>query len=166
MKYFKNVSIIVAKSENNVIGANNELLWHIPEDLKLFKLLTKDNYIIMGRKTFESLPKVLDDRIHIVLTRDTEYTINNPNVIIFHDIDTILNFIENKPNELFYIIGGGEIYKLFLPYVYELNISVVNGNFDGDTYFPDINETIWQPYYKQKYENFVFHRFKRVESDF
>ena len=83
------LSIIVAVAENNVIGGDNKLLWHIPEDLKRFKAITSGNTIIMGRKTFESLPGVLTNRKHLVITRDENYSVDNANVEVIHSVDKI-----------------------------------------------------------------------------
>ena len=83
------LSIIVAVAENNVIGGDNKLLWHIPEDLKRFKAITSGNTIIMGRKTFESLPGVLPNRKHLVITRDENYSVDNANVEVIHSVDKI-----------------------------------------------------------------------------
>ena len=102
------LSIIVAVAENNVIGGDNKLLWHIPEDLKRFKAITSGNTIIMGRKTFESLPGVLTNRKHLVITRDENYSVDNANVEVIHSVDEIINNYKDSSVEAF-IIGGGEI---------------------------------------------------------
>ena len=103
------LSIIVAISENNVIGKDNKLLWHIPEDMKRFKMLTTDHTIIMGRKTFESLGKVLPDRKHIILTRDPSYVVDNENVQIVNDINKLDEYIEEDKEN--FVIGGAIIYS-------------------------------------------------------
>ena len=132
------LSIIVAKSKNNVIGKNNKLIWHIPDDLKRFKTLTTGHTIIMGRKTFESIGRVLPNRIHIVLTRDKNYKINNENVQVVTDISEIDKFINDK-NENF-VIGGESIYKALIDKCQKLYITQINQDFDGDAYFPEIND--------------------------
>lgn len=132
------LSIIVAKSKNNVIGKNNKLIWHIPDDLKRFKTLTTGHTIIMGRKTFESIGRVLPNRIHIVLTRDKNYKINNENVQVVTDISEIDKFINDK-NENF-VIGGESIYKTLIDKCQKLYITQINQDFDGDAYFPEIND--------------------------
>lgn len=137
------LSIIVAVAENNVIGGNNDLLWHLSEDLKRFKDITMDNTIIMGRKTFESLPKILPGRKHIVVTRDENYKIDSDQVIIVHSIDDILDKYLNTDEEAF-IIGGGEIYNLFYPYCKKLYLTKVKKRFKGDTYFPEIDFNNWK----------------------
>ena len=107
------LSIIVAVAKNNVIGKDNQLIWHLPEDLKRFKEITSGHTIIMGRKTFESLGRVLPNRKHIILCNDADLNINDKNVIIVDDINRLGEYI-NKEEENF-IIGGATIYKLMLP---------------------------------------------------
>ena len=132
------LSIIVAKSKNNVIGKNNKLIWHIPDDLKRFKTLTTGHTIIMGRKTFESIGRVLPNRNHVVLTRDKNYKINNENVQVVTDISKIDKFI-NDNNENF-VIGGESIYKTLIDKCQKLYITQINKDFDGDAYFPQIDD--------------------------
>ncbi len=136
------LSIIVAKSKNNVIGNNNQLIWHIKDDLKRFKELTTNHNIIMGRKTFESLGRVLPNRKHIVFTKDKKYTVNDENVKIIYDIEEIYQYI-NDENENF-VIGGAQIYKMLLPYCKKLYITQIHKEFEGDVYFPLINEKEWK----------------------
>ena len=136
------ISIIVATAQNNIIGGDNKLLWHISEDLKRFKKITSHNTIIMGRKTFESLKKPLPNRHHVILTRDKNYKVDSNQVTVVNDIETIMKTYENSGREIF-IIGGGEIYNLFLPYCDKLYLTKVNKDFEGDTYFPEINYNEW-----------------------
>ena len=135
------LSIIVAIAENNIIGGDNKLLWHIPEDLKRFKAITSGNTIIMGRKTFESLPGVLPNRKHVVITRDKNYTVDNENVEVIHSLSEVINKYKNSSEPAF-IIGGGEIYKQLIHNVDNLLLTKVFKSFDGDTSFPqiDLNE--------------------------
>lgn len=132
------LSIIVAIAKNNVIGNDNKLIWHISEDLKRFKEITSGKTVVMGRKTFESLPGVLPNRKHIILTRDKNFKVNSECVEIIYDFDELLNKYKNSDDEVF-IIGGGEIYKQLLPYSNKLYLTKINKDFDGDTYFPQIN---------------------------
>ncbi len=132
------LSIIVAIAKNNVIGNDNKLIWHISEDLKRFKEITSGKTIVMGRKTFESLPGVLPNRKHIILTRDKNFKVNSECVEIIYDFDELLNKYKNSDTEVF-IIGGGEIYKHLLPHTHKLYLTKINKDFDGDTYFPQIN---------------------------
>lgn len=137
------LSIIVAVSENNIIGGNNTLLWRIPEDLGRFKDITMNHTIIMGRKTFESLPKVLPGRHHVVLTRDTTFTVDSKDVTIVHSLEEILENYANLEEEVF-IIGGGELYNSTFPHCQTIYLTKVKKYFEnGDTYFPDINYNDW-----------------------
>jgi dihydrofolate reductase len=134
------LSIIVALNDKNVIGNQNKLIWHISNDLKRFKKITTGKTIVMGRKTFESLPGVLPSRKHIVITKNKEYIVPDDRVIIIHDIKEIMKY-ENSSEE-FFIIGGGEIYKQLLPYCKRLYLTKIVSTQEGDTYFPefDINK--------------------------
>lgn len=136
------ISLIVAIAQNNVIGGDNKLLWHISDDLKRFKKITSGNTIVMGRKTFESLPGVLPNRKHIILTRDKNYTVDNPYVEVIHNINDIINNFKNSPVEVF-IIGGGEIYNQFINYADKIYLTKVFKNFEGDTTFPEIDYNNW-----------------------
>lgn len=135
------LSIIAAVANNNVIGKDNKLIWKLPADLKRFKMLTSGKVIIMGRKTFESLGRVLPNRKHVVLTRDKSYKVDNENVEIINDLSKIDKYI-NDSNENF-VIGGAQIYKLLLQYSKKMYITKINHDFEGDTYFPEINEKEW-----------------------
>jgi dihydrofolate reductase len=111
------LSFVVAVANNNVIGKNNSLVWSLPVDLKRFKdiTMTQTKTMIMGRKTFEALPTVLPNRKHIVLTRNKNYKPNNKNVEILHDIEDLKPYIESE--EEYFVIGGGEIFNLLMPYM-------------------------------------------------
>ena len=128
------LSIIVAISENNVIGKDNKLLWHLPEDLKRFKELTTGHTIIMGRKTFESLGGILPNRKHIVITRDTNYKVENNNVEIMNDIQEIDKYVND--NEENFVIGGAIIYSQLIKKAQKMYITKIYKKFDGDAYFP------------------------------
>ncbi|MFH2143453.1 MAG: dihydrofolate reductase [Bacteroidota bacterium] len=137
----KSISIIVAIAENNAIGKNNDLLCHLPEDLKRFKQLTTGNVIVMGKKTYESLPKrPLPNRTNIVIT-------DNPNdnfkdcTMAFSIEDAISKMSDEKEN---FIIGGGSIYKQFLQYADKLYLTKIIANFEADTFFPEINYHEWE----------------------
>lgn len=137
------LSIIAAIASNNVIGKNNKLLWHIPMDLKRFKSITTGKTIIMGRKTFESLPRVLPERYHVVITRNKNFMVDDKNVEIVTSLQDILTKYENSQEEVF-IIGGGEIYKELLPKVNKLYLTKLNKAYEGDTYFPQIDYLQWR----------------------
>ncbi|OOM16705.1 dihydrofolate reductase [Clostridium saccharobutylicum] len=132
------LSIIVAIAKNNVIGKDNKLIWHISEDLKRFKSITSGKSMIMGRKTFESLPGILPNREHIILTRDKNFKVNSDKVKVVNDLDTLIEKYSNCEDEVF-VIGGAEVYKQLLPYAHKLYLTKIDTDFEGDTYFPQIN---------------------------
>nr|WP_318000125.1 dihydrofolate reductase [uncultured Faecalibacillus sp.] len=142
------LSTIVAIANGNVIGKDNKLIWHLPEDLKRFKQITTGKNIIMGRKTFESLGRVLPNRKHIILCNDMEMTIDNENVEILDDISKLDKYINSEEEN--FVIGGATIYKLLMPYVNKLYITKINEAFEGDVYFPEIKETEWKEISKEK----------------
>lgn len=136
------ISLIVATSKNNAIGRDNKLLFHIKEDLNFFKNKTMYKTIIMGRKTFESLPGVLPLRKHIVITRDKNYKVDNPQVEVRHSLIETLNEFKNLKEEVF-VIGGGEIYSQALnsklvEKIYLTKVDRVVKN--ADTFFPELSE--------------------------
>ena len=134
------IVMIAAVAENNALGKNNELVWHLPNDFKRFKELTSGHYIIMGRKTFESFPKPLPNRIHVVITRQKNY---HPDGCIV--VNSLENAIKACPeNEIIYIIGGGEIYNQGLAFSNKIEITKVHSNFEADTFFPEINAEEWE----------------------
>ena len=136
------LSIIVAKAKNNVIGKDNKLLWHIPEDLKRFKSLTTGHTIIMGRKTFYSIGRVLPNRKHVVLTHNPDFKVHDENVEIVHSIDEIKKYIESDEEN--FVIGGAMIYNLLMPYVTKMYITEIDKNFEGDSVFPPVNLEKWK----------------------
>ncbi|WP_350290408.1 dihydrofolate reductase [uncultured Croceitalea sp.] len=132
--------IIAAAAENNALGINNDLPWHLPDDFKRFKSLTTGHKIIMGRKTLESFPKALPNREHIVITRDKKY---QPKFKC-----TLVNSIEaaialTTDDEQAYIIGGGEIYKQSLEFATHIELTRVHANIEADTFFPEVNLNEW-----------------------
>ena len=136
------ISLIVAAAENNAIGKDNQLLWHLPNDLKFFKNTTWGMPVIMGRKTFEAVNKPLPGRINIVITRQADWKADN--VITAADLQDALQKAEaTNCNEIF-VIGGGEIYKQSMEIADKIYITRVHATLDGDTFFPVIDETKWQ----------------------
>lgn len=136
------LTLIVAAGENNAIGKDNDLIWHLSNDLKRFKKLTNGHYIIMGRKTFESFPKPLPNRTHVVITRQPNYKAPDGVIIVNALVDAI-DAARLDPNP--YIIGGGEIYRQAMSLVDKLEITRVHATFENaDTFFPEIDETIWK----------------------
>lgn len=136
------LSIIAAVSDNNVIGKDNKLIWRLPEDLKRFKELTIGHTIIMGRKTFESLGRVLPNRKHIVLTRDEGYHVDDENVMIINDIEKLEPYINEEVEN--FVIGGAIIYRQSMSKANKMYITKIHQKFEGDAYFPIINEEEWK----------------------
>lgn len=136
------LSIIVAVAKNNVIGKDNQLIWHLPEDLKRFKRLTTNHTIIMGRKTFESLGRVLPNRKHVILCNDAEMNIDDENVEILDDISKLKKYKDSEEEN--FVIGGATIYKLLMPYSDKMYVTHINEEFEGDVYFPEISENDWK----------------------
>ena len=134
------ISIIVAKSHNNVIGSKGNLPWHIPEDLKKFKSITMGKPMIMGRSTFESIGKALPGRKNIVMTRDKEYQADG--ISIAHNLEEAL-ILCDQAREIM-IIGGAEIYKLFFGMANRLYLTNVEKHIDGDVFFPEIDLSKWK----------------------
>ena len=163
----KEITLIAAASENNVVGKDNKLIWHISDDLKRFKKLTLGHSIIMGRKTFESLPKALPNRKNIVLTRNKNYKAKN--AMVAHDLKKAIEFTGEDSNP--YIIGGGEIYNLFLPIAKRIELTRVHEIFVGDAFFPEINLNKWKLFYKEKHNsnsdniyNYSYLTYKKIKS--
>lgn len=135
--------MIAAAAENNALGKDNDLLWHLPDDFKRFKKLTTGHKIIMGRKTFESFPKPLPNRVHIIITRDKNYEVKFNDCLVVHSLEEALNLVENE--EISFIIGGGEIYKQGEPFANKIELTRVHATFqDADTFFPEIDEKKWK----------------------
>lgn len=143
-----NLSAIVATDNNFLIGKNNTMPWYLPADLKHFKQITTGYCIIMGRKTFESLPKgALPNRRNIILSRNT--FLKFPNAEIFSSVDELLQAVA-KEQEVF-IIGGAEIYSLLIPLVSKIYITRIKHSFEGDTYFPHLDFDKWEMIDEQKH---------------
>lgn len=135
------IAIIVAIAQNNAIGKDNQLLWHIPEDLKRFKALTTGHTIIMGKKTYESLPiHPLPNRINMVITDDPTEKIEGC-VTVYSIEEALQNTDPDKEN---FIIGGGSIYRQFLPLADTLYLTMVDQAFDADVFFPEIDLRDWR----------------------
>ena len=142
------LSIIVAKAKNNIIGKDNSLIWHLPDDLKRFKTLTTGHTIIMGRKTFESLGRILPNRYHIILSKNMDIDESNENVEILNDISKLEKYINS--NEENFVIGGAAIYKLLMPYCKKMYITEIDKDFEGDVSFPEIDKSIWKEISREK----------------
>lgn len=134
------IILIAAAAENNALGKDNDLLWHLPDDFKRFKQLTSNHYIIMGRKTFESFPKPLPNRTHVIITRQKDYKVDNCIVV-----NSLKHALEVCPeNEDVFIIGGGEIYKQSMEIADLIELTRVHITIDADTFFPEIDSADWK----------------------
>ena len=136
------LSIVVAKAKNNTIGKDNKIIWDLPEDRKRFKELTEGHVLIMGRKTFESLGKVLPNRKHVVMTENKSLNIEDENVQIVHSMLELQQYIEDE-NENF-VIGGAMIFNLLMPHVKKMYVTELDKDFEGNALFPKINLDIWE----------------------
>ena len=144
----KMLSIIVAKAKNNIIGKENKLIWNLPADLKHFKELTTGHTIIMGRKTFQSLGRVLPNRKHIVFSQNPDFQVNDENVQVVHSMLEIQEYIENEEEN--FVIGGAMIYNLLMPYVTKMYVTEIEEEFEGDSFFPKINPEVWKETSREK----------------
>ena len=133
------ITLIAAAAENNALGKNNDLIWHLPDDFKRFKSITSGHYIIMGRKTFESFPKPLPNRTHVIITRQKNY--NPENCIVVNSLEKAIAACP-KDEDVF-VIGGGEIYKQSIAIADKIELTRVHSTFEADTFFPEIDTTIW-----------------------
>ncbi len=136
------VSVIAAVAENQVIGADNSLIWHLPEDLKNFKRLTMGKFLIMGRKTWESIGKPLPGRTNIVITSSRQYEVEG--CLVFNSLQMALHYADQQGQDEVFIIGGGEIYRQALPVADKLYLTSIKAAFAGDTFFPEINSEEWE----------------------
>ena len=157
-KVYKNLTLIVAAAENDVISKDNQLIWHLSDDLKRFKSLTSHHCMIMGRKTFESFSKPLPNRTHIVITRQHNYPAPSGVIVVNTMIDA-LNAAKNDPQP--FIIGGGEIYKEAMSYADKIELTRVHERFEGDTFFPKLDGTVWKEtentlHHKDENHNYSF----------
>ena len=134
------ITLIGAIGKNRELGLGNKLLWHLPDDLKRFKEVTRGHAVIMGRKTYESIGRPLPERKNIIITRDAEYAA--PGCEVVHSIEEALKTVSGD-NEAF-VIGGGEIYKLALPYANKMDLTLVDVEQRADAYFPEFNSEEWR----------------------
>ncbi|MGE7839119.1 dihydrofolate reductase [Viridibacillus arvi] len=160
------ISLIVAMDNNRVIGKNNKLPWKLPKELEYVKKTTLGHSLIIGRKNFESIGRALPRRRNIILTRDKNYSIEGCEIA--HSTDDVFKMCENE-DEIF-IFGGEQIYKLFLPYAKKMYVTKIDFEFEGDTFFPELDFEKWNEIYVQKgitdEENpypYFFHIYERDE---
>lgn len=157
------ISLIAAiASGNRALGKDNQLIYKIPEDLKRFRELTLNHVVITGRKTFESIGRPLPDRTNIVITRDLDYS--KPGTIITHSLEEALKIAKEKETDEIFIIGGGQIYQEAIGLADKLYLTIVEGNPEADTFFPDYSDfkkKVWQSK-EQKSDGF---RYKFLELE-
>jgi dihydrofolate reductase len=151
----KVITIIAAAGANNELGLHNELVWHLPDDFKRFKQLTTGHHIIMGRKTFESFPKPLPNRTHIVITRNPDF--HKEGAVIAGSMEEALSLTAG--DEQPFIIGGGEIYKIGLEVANKIELTRVHGAFEADTFFPEIPESKWKLVSKEDHDKDERHQY-------
>lgn len=135
------ITLIAAAAENNALGKDNQMIWHLPDDFKRFKQLTSGHYIIMGRKTFDSLPGMLPNRTHVIITRQQDYTAEN--CIIANSLEEALKACPQ--DEEVFVIGGGEIYKQSITIADKIELTRVHGTTpEADAFFPKIDPNKWE----------------------
>jgi dihydrofolate reductase len=134
------LTIIAAAAENNALGKDNELVWHLPDDFKRFKKMTSGHHIIMGRKTFDSFPKLLHNRTHVVITRRENF--RKKGVVVVNSLEQAIE--QSAGDSQPYVIGGGEIYKMAMKLADKIELTRVHGTFEADTLFPEIDENQWK----------------------
>ncbi|EOZ95569.1 Dihydrofolate reductase [Indibacter alkaliphilus LW1] len=164
------ISIIVAKANNNAIGKNNQLIWKLSSDLKLFKKITSGHYIIMGRKTYESVGKPLPNRTSIVITRNPEFQLPDGHIVC-HSLQEAIQLCIGKHLNQVFIIGGAEIYKQGLELSDELLVTEVNASPEADVFFPPIDPSKWKKVSSESYRkddknefDFDFVTYKRIKK--
>ena len=154
------LSLIAAVAKNNCIGQSNRLPWHIPEDLKRFKELTTGKIVLMGRKTWESIPekfRPLPNRKNIIITRQKDYSAP-AGVEIYQDIDAALTA---HPDQEIMVMGGAEIYRQTIDRAIKLYITEVNQTVDGDVFFPEIDPTMWKEVERENHAGFSFVKYNK-----
>jgi dihydrofolate reductase len=138
------ISLVAAVAENYVIGKNNDLPWHLPDDMKFFMATTKGHHVILGRKNYESLPekfKPLPNRTNIIVTRQRDYKAQG--CLVVHSMEDALRIAEENKESEAMVIGGSDIYALSLPYAHRLYLTEIHAKVDGNVFFPDFEKTAW-----------------------
>ncbi len=144
------ISVIVAMASNRVIGLNNKMPWHLSADLKKFKKITMGSPVLMGRKTYESIGKVLPGRTNIILSRNPEY--RQHGCLVFNDLESALKEGCENAEEIF-VIGGSDLYEAILPVADAIYLTIINSEFQGDAFFPDIDLNAWSEVEREDIEN-------------
>ena len=140
------ITLIAACSKNRVIGKDNQLPWHLTEDLKRFKKITTSKVVLMGRKTYESIGRPLPNRTNLVLTRDKTFAPQG--VYVYNNLEEVLPIFND-----IVVIGGGEIYKQMIKMADVIELTLVDKEFDGDAFFPEINLNIWEEQNRETFNN-------------
>jgi dihydrofolate reductase len=151
------ITMIAAVGENNALGKDNKLLWHLPDDFRRFKKLTMGHPMIMGRKTFESFPKPLPGRTHIIITHNTNYEVRFGECHVVHSLEEALALV--RTNGPAYIIGGGEIYTQGMAVADTLEITRVHASFNADAFFPPIDPSAWDLLSEEYHEQDARHAY-------
>jgi dihydrofolate reductase len=159
------ITIIAAAASNDALGKDNKLIWHLSKDLQHFKTLTNGHAVIMGRKTFESMPRALPNRTNIVITRQSDYQAEN--IMVTSSLSEALTLAKDDPRP--FIIGGGEIYKEAMSVADEIELTRVHADFDADTFFPEINSHQWKEVWREEHaadekhaHAFTFLRYQKI----
>lgn len=154
------ISMIAAMGQNRVIGKDNDIPWHLPDDFQYFKKMTEGHFVLMGRKNFESLPpkfKPLPNRPNVVITRNSGYEAAGTTVV--NSLEAAIEEARKHQEPEAFIIGGGEIYKLGLEYADTIYLTEINGDFEGDTIFPEFDKNEWVEVSRQQHSTDERHLF-------
>ena len=143
-------SIMVARSDNRVIGKDNDLVWHMPADLKYFKETTQGHYVMMGRKTYESVDKPLPGRLNIIITRQPDYS--RECCITVHSLEEAFALGKKNGQREVFVLGGSEIYQLAMGQVDRIYLTEIKAEFEGDAYFPEIDQSKWKEVKREEHE--------------
>ncbi len=161
------LSIIVAAAHNNAIGKDNQLLWHMPADLRFFKEKTMGHPVVMGRKTFESVGKALPKRRNIIISRNPDFSAEG--VEVCHSLDEALELLDDTEEN--FIVGGSEIYKMSLPYCDKIYFTQIEADFEADTFFPSFNPDEWHLTHEERHAadeknpyNYCFLTYERTKK--
>ena len=141
---------MVARADNRVIGKDNNLVWHMPADLKYFKETTMGHYAIMGRKTYESVDKPLPGRTNIIVTRQPDY--HRAGCIVVHSVEEAFRLGEENGQEEVFILGGSQIYELTIAMADRIYLTEIKAEFEGDSYFPEIDHSKWTEVKREAHE--------------
>ena len=159
------ITIIAAIAENNALGKDNQLIWHLPADLKRFKKVTLNHAVIMGRKTYESLGKPLPNRTNIIITRNGDFKAEG--CVVVNSLQQAIEASKEDQNP--YILGGAEIYKQAIEIADKLDLTFVHHPFEADAFFPEIDKTIWKETSRENFKaddknnyDFSFVTFERI----